>query len=183
MSHSAPNHDTPPTTAPAPAPAASSSSYASWGARLGAFLIDSLIVGLVPAILITIGYVQLFSHAVHGLQACQDQGATTCPAAVQFGPGTALLIYGGALLGFAGSLWLAYREGKTGCTPGKKTLGIKLVRESTGQPVGFGLAFGRRLLHVVDGLPCYIGYLWPIWDAKRQTLADKIVSTIVIKTR
>src|SRR5881392_329483 len=131
--HPDPNHDH--DTTPAP-------TYASWGARVGAFLIDGLIVGLVPAIFITIGYVQLISHAVHSLQVCQDQGATTCPAAAQFGPGTGLLIYGGALLAFAGGLWLAYREGKTGCTPGKKALGIKLVRESTGQPVGFGMAFG-----------------------------------------
>jgi uncharacterized RDD family membrane protein YckC len=158
------------------------SSYASWGARVGASLIDWLIVGLIPTILIGIGYTQFISHAVHNLQTCQDQNTTTCPAAVQFDPGTALLIYGGALLALIGGLWLAYREGKTGCTPGKKALRIKLVRESTGQPVGFGLAFGRRLLHVLDGLPCYIGYLWPLWDAKRQTFADKIVSTIVVKS-
>jgi uncharacterized RDD family membrane protein YckC len=156
--------------------------YASWGARVGAYLIDFLIVGLVPMILIAIGYIQLMSAAVHAIQACQDD-STACPATPHFALGTMLLLYGGSLLAFAGGLWLAYREGKTGCTPGKKTLGIKLVRESTGQPVGFGMAFGRRILHFIDGLPCYLGYLWPLWDEKRQTFADKIVSTVVINTR
>jgi len=157
--------------------------YASWGQRFGAYLIDGLIVGLIPTILIVIGYTQLISQAVHTVQACQDQDPSTCQPAAHFGAGTALLIYGGALLAFAGGLWLAYREGKTGDTPGKKALGIKLVRESTGQPIGFGMAFGRRLLHFIDALPCYLGFLWPAWDAKKQTFADKIVSTIVIKSK
>jgi hypothetical protein len=26
----------------------------------------------------------------------------------------------------------------------------------------------------------YLGYLWPLWDAKRQTFADKICSTVVL---
>jgi uncharacterized RDD family membrane protein YckC len=60
-------------------------------------------------------------------------------------------------------------------------LGLYLVSEQTGQPIGAGLAFVRELCHIVDGIVCYIGYLFPLWDAKRQTLADKIVSTIVIR--
>ena len=33
--------------------------------------------------------------------------------------------------------------------------------------------------HILDALPCYLGYLWPR-DRKRQTFADKIVKTVVI---
>jgi hypothetical protein len=43
-----------------------------------------------------------------------------------------------------------------------------------------GMAFVRDLCHIVDSLICYIGYLFPLWDAQRQTLADKIMSTVVI---
>jgi len=32
--------------------------------------------------------------------------------------------------------------------------------------------------HIIDGLICNIGYLFPLWDAKRQTIADKIMSTV-----
>jgi uncharacterized RDD family membrane protein YckC len=71
------------------------------------------------------------------------------------------------------------RAGRTGQSWGKKVLGIRLVRESDGQPIGAGLAFGRDLAHVVDGF-LYLGYLWPLWDAKRQTFADKICSTVVL---
>ena len=27
---------------------------------------------------------------------------------------------------------------------------------------------------------CYIGYFFPLWDAKRQTLADKIMTTVCV---
>jgi uncharacterized RDD family membrane protein YckC len=35
----------------------------------------------------------------------------------------------------------------------------------------------------VDAFICYIGFLWPLWDTKRQTLADKIMQTVVIPSR
>jgi uncharacterized RDD family membrane protein YckC len=72
------------------------------------------------------------------------------------------------------------QAGRTGQSWGKKALGIKLISEATGQPIGAGMAFGRDIVHLLDFLPCYIGYLWPLWDAKRQTFADKILSTVVV---
>jgi uncharacterized RDD family membrane protein YckC len=73
-----------------------------------------------------------------------------------------------------------YQGGTTGQSLGKETLGMKLVSESTGQPIGPLMAFVRDICHFVDSVICYVGYLFPLWDAKRQTLADKIVSTVVI---
>ena len=43
-----------------------------------------------------------------------------------------------------------------------------------------GRSFARDICHILDSLACYIGWLFPIWDAKRQTFADKIVKTVVI---
>lgn len=88
----------------------------------------------------------------------------------------------GALVGLAATLWLVYQEGTTGQSVGKKALNIRLVREYDGQVLGFGLAFVRRLCHVLDGLACYVGFLWPLWDPKRQTFADKIMTTVVVTT-
>jgi hypothetical protein len=42
------------------------------------------------------------------------------------------------------------------------------------------MSFVRQLAHIVDGLVCNLGYLWPIWDPKKQTFADKIMGTLVI---
>jgi hypothetical protein len=39
----------------------------------------------------------------------------------------------------------------------------------------------RDLAHFVDNILCYIGWLWPLWDDKSQTLSDKIMGTVVIQ--
>lgn len=72
------------------------------------------------------------------------------------------------------------KVGRTGYTVGKGILGIRLIGEATGQPIGAGMALSRSIAHILDSLPCYLGYFWPLWDAKRQTFADKVTSTTVI---
>ena len=76
--------------------------------------------------------------------------------------------------------WNLVRQGNTGQTVGKSVVGIKLVREADAQAVGVPLSIGRYFLHIIDALPCLVGYFNPLWDAKRQTFADKIVNTVVI---
>ena len=87
----------------------------------------------------------------------------------------------GLLLMLAIQIWnRAFRQGRTGQSIGKKVVGLKLVEERTGRPVGAGMAFVRDLAHTLDGF-AYIGYLWPLWDAKRQTFADMVMSTVVVR--
>ena len=69
--------------------------------------------------------------------------------------------------------------GGRGQSFGKKTLGLTLVGETSGQPIGMARAFLRDLAHTVDAIICFVGYLFPLWDRKRQTLADKIMTTVV----
>ena len=57
---------------------------------------------------------------------------------------------------------------------------FKVVSEKTWQPIGFWLSLVRQIAHYVDQLLCYVGYLWPLWDGKRQTLADKMVGTVCV---
>ncbi len=59
-------------------------------------------------------------------------------------------------------------------------IGTRLLSEETGQPIGTLNAFLRDLCHIIDAIICYVGFLFPLWDAKRQTLADKIMKTVVI---
>jgi len=65
------------------------------------------------------------------------------------------------------------RQGRTGYTLGKTVVGIRLVRESTGEPAGMLSCFVRQFAHYVDSLICYLGWLWPLWDPKHQTLATR----------
>ena len=75
------------------------------------------------------------------------------------------------------------RQGRTGCTVGKQLVGTRLVGARTGQPVGAGRSFLRQLAHVLDSLPCYLGWLWPLWDPRSQTFADKLTETVVVRQR
>jgi hypothetical protein len=59
-------------------------------------------------------------------------------------------------------------------------MGIRLVGGSTGEPVGAVMSFVRQLAHYVNSLACYLGWFWPLWDARRQTLSDKIMGTVVV---
>jgi uncharacterized RDD family membrane protein YckC len=82
------------------------------------------------------------------------------------------------LIGFG--IWNSgYLQGATGCSIGRRVAGTKLVAIPTGQPVGVRRALARQLCHVVD---IGVGFLWPLGDRKRQTFADKIVGTVVVRT-
>jgi uncharacterized RDD family membrane protein YckC len=70
--------------------------------------------------------------------------------------------------------------GGQGQSLGKQRLKIKLVSEETWQPIGTMDAFVRDLCHALDGTCFCLGFLFPLWDAKRQTFADKIVKTVVL---
>jgi uncharacterized RDD family membrane protein YckC len=129
--------------------------YASWIARVGGYLLDAL------------------------------------PAWVLLGIGATLAGHGGAGAGFGLVFYLAslgwigynrwYRAGTTGQSVGKQAINVRLIDEQTGRPIGGGMAFLRDLAHFVDAIICYVGFLFPLWDAKRQTLADKIMNTVVVR--
>ncbi|SDT81170.1 RDD family protein [Actinoplanes derwentensis] len=135
--------------------------YASWGSRLGGYLIDSLVFLPFAILAFVLG---TSTDAATGL------------------PTVNAMYYVFYLVGIVVSgynRW--FLGGKTGQSWGRKALGIKLVSENTGQPIGPGNAFVRDLAHILDSAPCGIGFLFPLWDAKKQTFSDKIVKTVVVR--
>ena len=73
-----------------------------------------------------------------------------------------------------------YLNGTTGRSWGKRVLRLKLVRMADSQLIGAGAGFVRGLAHILDILTLGVGFLLPLWDARRQTLADKVMKTIVV---
>lgn len=148
--------------------------YAGWWTRVGAYLIDSLL-GSIAGLPLIVGYVMLFSSTTtttdaNGVKQLQFHPTMTIH----------LLVWLGILTSTAFTIWNVYiRQGRTGASYGKSVLAIRLVNSDL-QPIGAGWAFLRQILHIVDSLPCGLGYLWPIWDSRKQTFADKIMSTFVI---
>lgn len=100
-------------------------------------------------------------------------------AAMNSGRGNSLLVLLGYLVIFGVAIWNRWLKGGQGQTLGRKVAGVTLLN-AQGQPLGAGMAFVRDLCHMVDSLICYIGWLCPLWDAKRQTIADKILNTTVV---
>ena len=76
--------------------------------------------------------------------------------------------------------WNRWILGGQGQSLGKRAVGMRLLSEETGQPIGTLNAFLRDICHFVDSVICYVGFLFPLWDVKRQTLADKIMRTVVV---
>jgi uncharacterized RDD family membrane protein YckC len=77
-------------------------------------------------------------------------------------------------------IWNLVVQGITGQTVGKRFVGTSLVRLDDGEVVGPRLSIIRYVGHIVDVLPLYAGFLWPLWDGKRQTFSDKMCRTVVI---
>jgi len=76
---------------------------------------------------------------------------------------------------------IAYMNGATGQSPGKRLVGLRLIKAQDGQLLGGLMGIVRAICHILDSVACLIGWFWPLWDAKRQTFADKIVGTVVVK--
>jgi uncharacterized RDD family membrane protein YckC len=132
-----------------------SARYAEWGTRVAASLIDA-------APIIAAEIVFFILEAIIG------------------SAGFALFL---DFILFVGSIaWGVYNrwiQGGAGQSLGKQKMKIKLISEQTGQPIGTMNAFLRDVCHILDGF-FFIGYLFPLWDEKKQTFADKIMTTIVV---
>jgi uncharacterized RDD family membrane protein YckC len=143
--------------------------YAPWARRVGAMLLDQ-IPALIAAVFFGVGYGLFISALVQS-----DSG--TVPTAGVVPMVISGILYLGALGWTIYNRWI--RAGRTGQSWGKRLTKIVLVSELTNQPIGPLNAFLRDLVHILDGF-AYVGYLWPLWDEKKQTFADKLMKTIVI---
>jgi uncharacterized RDD family membrane protein YckC len=151
--------------------------YTPWLTRVLAFIIDAIpyavVVGIGTVIMIA---TQQTSCVTDITQYDVNQYCASQPSMIG-----QLVQWLAHLAGLAYLLWnYGYRQGTTGSSLGKSVMKVKVVSEVTGQPLGFGLSIVRQLAHFVDAIICYIGFLFPLWDAKRQTLADKIMTTVVL---
>jgi len=148
---------TPPTVIPnvnpVPQPLVSSVSntstlkYVGFGRRLGAYLIDAVIVNLVlsPLYLIIPDF-----NLVNMIF---------------------LVLY---------TLYYVFMVGMYGATLGKMILKIRIVKED-GAKVSFVDAFIRELASYISAVVLFLGYLWVLWDPKKQSWHDKIAHTVVVR--
>ena len=141
-----------------------SGSYAGWWYRVGATIIDGLLVGVVTGIITGVIGFGLTSTAFNG----RFFGRYGLELVVE-------VLYVAAMLSARGQ------------TLGMMAVGTRIADAGSGQAVGFGRAAGRTVLFIVAWwlllIPGLVDVLWPLWDGRNQTLHDKLVNTVIVRTR
>jgi uncharacterized RDD family membrane protein YckC len=157
----------PRTVAPRPA------DLADYPTRAMAAIVDAL---LVAALQLTLAAI-VFVVAVFAGDTAHEAGKVIRDNA----------LFIGIPVGFLYAPLLMAREGEhNGQTLGKQTMGIRVVRERQAPmdvPVGLlREALGKQILGVVTaGIYLLVDFLWPLFDAERQAIHDKIAQTWVVR--
>jgi len=166
-----------------------------WWRRVAARIIDNILAGLIA--LPFSGYFvwQYLQWSIDYFQGVFDAAAAGAPP-----PSSALpaevykwiipITLISAAVAFAYEFFFLTKKG---ATPGKMALSIAVrLRERPGLPstvaiakrAGFFAAIGVLglvpLVGTLLGLVALLDYLWPLWDDKKQTFADKIMNTVVV---
>ncbi|MFF9070714.1 RDD family protein [Streptomyces sp. NPDC014646] len=157
------------------------------GLRLGARLIDGLAIGVLYGIISAIGVAGALglakstedcTYGTAGYDSCMNDASAGFIATM-----FSML----AILVLVTLLYEWLMISLVGATLGKMALGLKVVKESTGQNPGLGAGFIRYIIPIVGAFLCYIGavlvYLSPFFDnsGKLQGWHDRAAGTLVVK--
>jgi uncharacterized RDD family membrane protein YckC len=164
--------------AAAPVPVAGRYALASWWSRVGATLIDGLIIG-VGALIIVALFGSVFSI---GFFASDQAGVVSLIVGLMLSFVAIAIV---ALL--YAPLMMARTNGKT---LGRMAMGIRVVR-ANGRPMDFAWAMLREVAvkallfgfagSVTFGLANLADVLWPLWDDENRALHDFLVDTRTVR--
>jgi uncharacterized RDD family membrane protein YckC len=146
---------------------------AGWWSRVGAAILDGLILLIPVAILIAI---------VVGVFAASDVGGVVTAIIAFLAYIAVSILYAPVLVS---------RQGEhNGQTWGKQIVGIRVVRD-TGEPVELGYGFLREIVvkaflfgflgGFLASIPTILDWLWPLWDDENRCLHDMLVKSHVVK--
>jgi len=136
--------------------------YAGFWIRVGAALIDSVIVVAVTFPLL----LWIYGWGYFG------DGTT-----VIAGPSDFLISWVGPAVGVI-AFWL-YKQ----ATPGKMVLSLRVVDAETGNTMSVGQSIGRYLGYFVSIIPLCLGLIWVGFDRRKQGWHDKLAGTVVIRSK
>lgn len=133
--------------------------------RLGAYLIDSMLIGSVYYVVLMVGVVVM---ALVASQTYDEDGFLLGMALVY-------LLYPVLSLAY----YAGMESSKLQATVGKLALGIKVV-DRDGRRLGFGRAAGRWAGSLISYLILYIGFFMAGWTRRKQALHDLMAGTFVV---
>ncbi|MBI3898252.1 MAG: RDD family protein [Gammaproteobacteria bacterium] len=135
--------------------------YVGFWTRVGAALIDSVLVLLICAPIVTAIYGPAYWNGEKFVQGWLDfivSWVLPAAAAVVF--------------------WKAKQA-----TPGKMAFSARIVDEKTGEAPTTGQLIGRYLGYYVSTIPLFLGILWVGIDPRKQGWHDKLAGTVVIRPK
>jgi uncharacterized RDD family membrane protein YckC len=91
-----------------------------------------------------------------------------------------VLKYGLGLSAAMAFVYSALSHSLGGMTLGMRLFGVRLV-DVTGKPPSLGRCAVRAALSVVSFGALFLGFIWALFDRRRQALHDKMTSTFVVK--
>ncbi len=131
----------------------SQSNYASFGRRFLAYSVDGLILSIASMFL---------------------------SVPLSMGNSALLAWVPGIILNLAYFTYFWVKQ--DGQTLGNRLLAIKVVKEAGGK-ISLGDSVLRYLGYMLSGAVLLLGFLWALWDGKKQGWHDKIARTVVVRTK
>jgi uncharacterized RDD family membrane protein YckC len=144
--------------------------YAGFFSRGAAFVLDRAICfGISFVLMLVVDYLLSLFRLDQWLENLSQEAPLQALLAIVLSTvGINLLVNIGYNVGF----WVL-----SGQTPGKRVLGVRVMR-TDGARVRLGNALRRQIGYWISGI-FYLGFLWILFDNKRQGFHDKIAGTIV----
>jgi uncharacterized RDD family membrane protein YckC len=155
--------------------------FASFRKRLLAALLDMVIVLALICVPLALGIVLMITSTDTTTHADGTSTSAVTDGARLTG-GVTLIAVSVAIALLYEPLLTARKGARNGQTVGKQALGIRITNLQGG-PISAGQAWGRSLFaSLISKNLLYLGYLWMLWDAMRQTWHDKVAGTLVLET-
>lgn len=135
--------------------------YVGFWARVGAALIDTLLVGIIVWPIMHFAYGSAFSIDGAFIKGPVDFIVSWILPAV-------------AVIWF----WIARQA-----TPGKMVIAARIVDATTGEPASTGQLIGRYFAYYVSIIPFMLGLIWVGIDPRKQGWHDKLANTVVVRNK
>jgi uncharacterized RDD family membrane protein YckC len=135
--------------------------YVGFWPRVGASIIDALLIGMITWPLLT---------AIYGMSYWSGDDFVKGPVDFLLSwvfPAIAVIAF-----------WIAKQA-----TPGKMAISARIVDAETGNVPSAGQFIGRYFAYFVSVLPLFVGIIWVAFDRRKQGWHDKLAGTVVIRKR
>jgi uncharacterized RDD family membrane protein YckC len=156
--------------------------FAGAGARLGAYILDVVILGLVVSAIVVVSMLPIIGTIVSRVVEQPDYWSDSS-AWSQLGGGIGFAIIGVVAASLVGLVYFPWFWARGGQTPGMRAAGIRVVRDRDGGPIDGGTAVLRLIGFWISGAVLYLGYLWIFVDERRRGWHDLLAGTCVISAR